>query len=170
MSRAPSKRQAAKAYAFARRLQKSVAMSLRSNIMLQEDGSGNPFVRLWADTAVFPGGRRSDRAGEPALIETAELLSSIRPGSIERRGNTFVCRIVGKEYGLRLHHGFASPPPNVIGRTLAARKAIRLGGESSGMVASGDAVVLKKESRVPARPWISLSQSTIESMVGQARR
>jgi len=170
MRRTPSKRQAAKAYAFARRLQKSVALSLRSNIMLQEDGNGNPFVRLWADTAVFPGGRKSDRAGEPALIETAELLSSIRPGSIERRGNTLVCHIVGKDYGLRLHHGFTSPPPNVIGRTLAARKAIRSGGDASGVLVSGDAVALKKSSKVPARPWISLSQSTIESMVGQARR
>jgi len=145
-------------------------MSLRSNIMLQETGDGTPFARLWADAATFPGGKRSDRAGEPALIETADLLASVRPGRIERRGNTLVCFIVGNDYGLRLHHGFVSPPPNVIGRTLAARQAIRAGAGHSGLVSSGDAIVLKREAYVPPRPWISVSQASREAMVGQARR
>lgn len=156
-------------YAYSRRMQMLVCEALAENIRSQRSGDGVPFQRLWADTAEFRGGKQSDRAGQPALIDTGALLGSLRPGAIVRAGNKLLCYIEGEGYGLDQHTGFSSPGPNVIGRTRAVREQVRATGEVPPGAKRSDFLVTKNDTTVPARPWISLSEGTVRTIAQRAR-
>lgn len=156
------------AYDLARLVQQGVCDALRSNIDLQEDGFGNAFDRLWADTATFPGGK-SDRAGAPVLKDSGDLYRSIRPGPVVSSGGVLTAYIRANPYGLQQHHGFIdSDVPALVGRTLEVRRRIRQGMTSG--IRKADKLVLRQPIRVPPRPWISLHPDIAEGIVSRAAR
>lgn len=157
----------ARAYALGRYMQRQVAHELQQNILAGVDGNGNEFKPLWANSATFPNGLQSDRAGEPALIESGALLRSIRPGRIVREGNRLLCYIKAEPYGLQHHRGFEQEPPIVIARTKALRDRVRSG--NFGGIPRGDKIVFRMRSKVPPRPWISVSRDTVEIAIERAR-
>jgi hypothetical protein len=155
-----------KAYAIARSIQSAVAGALRRNLIAGVSGDGGEFASAWHDSAVFPGGGKSDRAGEPLLIDSGRLLNSVRPGRIVRNGTKLTCYIQGRRYGLDHHRGFVERPPVVIGRLRWQREAIRAGRFTG--IPRGDTVVLKGMATVPARPWISIDRETAAGIVRTA--
>ncbi len=160
-----------RAMTIARRMQALVAESLRENIRGQMSGVGQPFARLWADTAEFPKGQKSDRAGQPVLMDSGRLLASIQPGAAVMEGRAILCFIDAEPYGLDQHYGFISEPQNWIGRTLPVRESIRGGGGSLWAARRrGDVVVSNKALAVPPRPWISVSEAKARSIAQSAIR
>ena len=158
----------ARALSIARRLQSLVVGEIQRNIVEQHTPEGAPFRPLWANDATFPGGGQSDRAGKPALIDSGAMLASIRPGAIRRVGRKYVCYVVGPDYAKAQHTGFVGSGDRIVGRTLAARTAIRSG--AAGSLGFGDWLNLRRDPSVPPRPFIGVSQATLRRIASLALR
>lgn len=157
-----------RAYRFLERVQKDVAQAIRSNLERGVDGDGNPLPGPWHDDAVFPGGMRSDRAGQPLLIDTGAMLASIRPGSVTRNGNTLVATVLGNGNVRRQHYGFRTSAPVTVPRTQAQRQRARAGDVTG--IPRRDRIVLKNDAVAPPRPFVSLSAGTLTGIVARAAR